>query len=136
MSREGNGKRGRPVDYTLINPKFWPKMQESEKTDACNSNNDTTEHSAPNKPDDIKLLMNHDLLKKAIDKWGYDRQMYKAIEECAELIKAICKYDVENVLEECADVLIMCEQIKIMFGAEKVEEMIEYKLKRLEVRLK
>ena len=78
---------------------------------------------------------NHDVLKRAIDKWGHCKQMNKAVEECAELIKAICKYDIANIIEETADVLIMCEQIKMIVGEDKVNKMIENKLKRLVRRL-
>jgi phosphoribosyl-ATP pyrophosphohydrolase len=74
-------------------------------------------------------------LQQAINKWGEECQYQKAIEECAELIKAICKRDKLNIIEECADVLIMAEQIKMMIGREDVDKIINYKLKRLKGRI-
>ena len=59
-----------------------------------------------------------------------------AIEECAELIKALLKArrrsgSIEDIIDEIADVTIMCEQLKIMFGCEKeVAERIDYKINR------
>lgn len=51
-----------------------------------------------------------------IDYYGEDKQKTKAIEEMSELIKAICKNDVENIEEEIADVSIMLSQLQIMYG--------------------
>lgn len=61
------------------------------------------------------------VLKQAIDTYGKDAQLDMVIEECSELIKAICKYKRNNVneyfvevLEEAADVRIMLEQIQLL----------------------
>jgi len=62
--------------------------------------------------------------KEAIDKWGKDKQLDMAIEELSELMKAIVKYRRHNwnsvwrikVLEEVADVELMCEQIVMLLG--------------------
>lgn len=77
----------------------------------------------------------------------YQREM--AIEECSELIKALCKYDRYfadeemdkrilrlNIIEEMADVEIMLEQLKLMFDFNNdFEKAKESKLKRLARRL-
>ena len=64
----------------------------------------------------------------------------KAIEEMAELIDALAKYKLthakSNVCSEIADVQIMMRQLSIIFGEDKVVAVIEYKLKRLETRIK
>lgn len=86
-----------------------------------------------------------DLLTRAIRTYGEPAQIDMAIEEMAELTKALCKARraqagaeavaaVENVVEEMADVQIMLDQLRIIFhnSAELVEE---EKLKRLERRL-
>lgn len=78
----------------------------------------------------------------AVNKFG-KKQAYKAIEEMAELTKAILKYEGtgnkaltesyhENIKEELADVQIMIDQLKILYGYDKQIELnkIEY-LKRL-----
>jgi vacuolar-type H+-ATPase subunit D/Vma8 len=59
-------------------------------------------------------------LTKIIDVYGSDHQQDKAIEECSELIQAICKYKecldyLENIIDEIADVEIMLNQLKIIF---------------------
>ena len=83
----------------------------------------------------------------AIKTFGVDLQLAVAIEEMAELTKAIVKIRRvaddygktqaarENLLEEIADVDIMIEQMKIMWGPKRVEEYRRKKLERLERRL-
>lgn len=67
------------------------------------------------------------LLKKAIDTWGEDAQILMMIEEMSELTKALCKlYRAKgeqetdtakrSISEEMADVQIMLDQMKIIFG--------------------
>lgn len=61
-----------------------------------------------------------------------------AIEECSELIKAICKNrrnpsdeTRKGIIDEIADVEIMLEQLKIIHSCSKdVEERINYKIER------
>lgn len=55
-------------------------------------------------------------LETIIDYYGRDKQKTKVIEELSELIKAICKNDVENIKEEIADVSIMLSQLQIIYG--------------------
>lgn len=78
----------------------------------------------------------------AIQHYGRDSQMDKAIEEMSELTKAICDFKREetvqntvNVIEETADVWIMVAQMMIIFGAGEVDNMIEVKLTRLKERI-
>ncbi len=87
------------------------------------------------------------VLQKAIDTYGMYAQLDMCIEEMSELTKAICKYKrlgasnpnivpvIENLEEETADVLIMIEQIKMMFDSHNIEQQTEYKIKRLAERL-
>ena len=71
-----------------------------------------------------------------IEHYGVDIQKDIAIEECSELIKAICKYKrtldhVEDIVDEIADVEIMLNQLKIIFDCfGGVEERIDFKIKR------
>ena len=56
-------------------------------------------------------------LKLAITTFGDEAQENVAVEECAELIKAICNKHrgrPHNIAEEIADVEIMLEQLKII----------------------
>lgn len=90
----------------------------------------------------------NDILNKAIETYGEHSQIDKAIEEMAELTKALlklryCEKDFERqivqdaVSEEMADVEIMLTQLHMVFGnTKKVEEYQIKKIKRLERRLK
>lgn len=67
--------------------------------------------------------------------YGKDEQARVCAEECAELISALSKYhrgrcDEDAVVEEIADVQIMCAQMAECFGYEKVRYAIAYKLAR------
>ena len=67
-------------------------------------------------------------------------QTFMVVEECSELIDAICKFrrgrvGNNEIITEIADVMIMCEQLSYYFGKEKVELEKERKLERLKERL-
>lgn len=77
------------------------------------------------------------ILLKAIRTFGKESQCRMMIEEMSELTKALCKLPrdgpVENVLEEMADVQIMLDQMKLLFG--DTAEMEAVKLGRLARRI-
>jgi len=81
--------------------------------------------------------------KKAIDKWGMTSQYDQLIEEMAELTLALCKLKraenniaqkkqgvIENVIEEMADVKMCLEEMEYVLGEEKVDTMLETKMKK------
>lgn len=85
------------------------------------------------------------LLDRAITTYGAPAQMDMAVEEMAELTKALCKVKratpgatttaaVSNVIEEIADVQIMLDQLRLIF-ARSTDEVEEDKLRRLLGRL-
>jgi NTP pyrophosphatase (non-canonical NTP hydrolase) len=84
-----------------------------------------------------------DIFLKAIHTWGGNAQEMMAIEECSELIKAICKFnrkpttgkEFTDLIDEIADVTIMMRQMAIIVGPERVEERIKFKIERLKKRL-
>ncbi len=83
------------------------------------------------------------ICKTAAEHWGIDAQITMMVEEAAELIKALCKYERDKdksipdyVLEEIADVEIMLQQMRYIFGGKTVDEFIDVKLKRLRRRLR
>lgn len=92
-------------------------------------------------PDDERIM------QQAIKTYGVQAQCDVAVEEMAELTKAIMKLRrvaddygktqvaLENLLEEIADVDIMIDQLKIMWGPKQVEEYRRKKLERLERRM-
>ena len=74
--------------------------------------------------------------EEAVKKFGADKQKDKCIEECAELIDALIKHrngrcSDDDVITEIADVAIMVEQMTMIYGREKVNEQIRFKLRRL-----
>jgi hypothetical protein len=84
------------------------------------------------------------LLKQAVEHWGQGAQVDMMIEEMSELTKALCKTRrahsaeamakaVANVLEEMADVQIVLDQMKLIFGSPA--EIETRKLERLAERL-
>lgn len=92
-----------------------------------------------------------DVLQWAIEKYGDEKQIDVAIEEMAELIKALLKhrrasYNPEakdcailqdNIAEEMADVYIMLAQLIMIFrNSNQVQRYIQAKIDRLEKRLK
>ncbi len=83
-------------------------------------------------------MQDYDVLQAAVDHYGPERQVDKAIEEMSELTKALLKlryrkdeHTTEDVLEEMADVEIMLDQLKLIFGYktlyrdEKVYRLVE-----------
>ncbi len=81
-----------------------------------------------------------ELYQKALDTWGIDNQVGMIIEQCAELIHAIKKWERgrashEDVISELADVEIMLEQARLIFDADSIDEVKQGKLKRLQYRL-
>jgi len=79
--------------------------------------------------------------KKAIETFGIEPQRKTAIEEMAELINAMMKYDrgrnsKDDIIEEIADVTIMMQQLAIIYGQEEVQQQIDFKTNRLANKLK
>lgn len=89
-------------------------------------------------------LLNNKTLILAVEKWGKDSQVDMSVEEMSELIKALLKERrndggadksarLGHIAEEMADVFIMLNQLIIIFNNKnKVQECIEYKIRRLE----
>ena len=82
-----------------------------------------------------------ELYKELIAKYGI-LQLAVAVEELSELQKELCKSlrdktNVDNIVEEIADVTIMLEQLKIYFkiSDSDLNSVIDYKIKRTKERL-
>lgn len=82
-----------------------------------------------------------EICQLALQQYGQHGQLDKTIEECAELTVAIQHYKSgrhltpEAIVEETADVIIMCEQLRMLFGTDAIDAAIDRKLGRLAVRL-
>lgn len=88
--------------------------------------------------------MNHDINKKAVQRYGMPIQSTIAMEECAELIQAISKMkrdasyqNYDHLVEEMADVYIILDQLQYMFNVKQddLENMIGFKQNRTFVRM-
>jgi NTP pyrophosphatase (non-canonical NTP hydrolase) len=82
------------------------------------------------------------ILQQALNTYGIDKQLDIAIEEMAELTKAIIKHrryasreTYENLCEETADVAIMIEQIFLSTRCDDVAKYATAKIARLKQRL-
>ena len=82
------------------------------------------------------------IFAKTIVKNGIKLQSVIAMEECSELTKDISKFIrgkgiKDNLVEEMADVLIVIEQLKMMYAISPQElgEMVDKKVNRLKERL-
>ena len=89
-----------------------------------------------------EMELEEDVIRKAIDTYGQEAQLWMVIEEMSELEKEICKYKrgKDNFLEiadEMADVYIMLEQLKRICGVPQdlVQRRIDFKFDRLRKRL-
>ena len=90
----------------------------------------------------MKQCFDKKLLKKAIDVWGKHAQLLTLLEEMSELQKEILKNinrgkeNLNELIDETADVEIMLEQLKYIFDIEQaVEERIPVKLEKVRRRL-
>ena len=84
----------------------------------------------------------NDVMTKAIKRYGSKAQLDKAIEEAGELIVAIAHYRCDkatdfDVLDECADNIVMAHQVATILGytEDELEKMIAQKLDRLHERM-
>ena len=73
---------------------------------------------------------------KAINTFGANQQIIKAMEELGELSTALARYftkgeDYQNIYEEIADVEIMCSQLRLIFDNYVIDHYKEMKLNRL-----
>lgn len=82
-----------------------------------------------------------DIYRLAIDTYGSEDQILMMFEEMSELQKELCKYhrgknNMSEIAEEIADVLIMAEQMAVLFGRwQDVMEFKDRKIRRLKKRL-
>lgn len=82
------------------------------------------------------------IYQRALNLWGEQAQLNMAIQECAELIVALTNINrnrgldkIHNVVDEIADVIIMMEQMRLVYGDELVDAAIRKKLARLKERI-
>ncbi len=90
---------------------------------------------------ELRADADRETLRDAIARYGRDAQHRMAIEECGELIVALChisrdRIPVSELAEEIADVQIMLEQLQIMYDCHgQVGAQWRQKIARLRCRL-
>ena len=80
------------------------------------------------------------VLQEAIYAWGPDFQMDMAVEEVGEFLVALQHWkrgrvEKDAVCEEIADVLIVMQEMALVFGAETVDTFKRQKMERLRRRI-
>ena len=81
------------------------------------------------------------IYQAALRKWGVDLQTMMAVEEMSELTKEICKIkrgkiDLDAMADEIADVTIMLEQLREIYGLnDAVCDHMDAKILRLQSRV-
>lgn len=87
-----------------------------------------------------KKRITHEILHKAITKWGREHQIMKIQEEALELALVINQLNCDtkdpeqmefNLYDELADMKIMLMQADILFDANRINERVLYKLNKL-----
>ena len=89
--------------------------------------------------------MTPELIDQVTFYFGEKNQLIKAIEELSELQKELCKVvltpnltisPTDEVIDELADVEIMCAQLRHIFGiSDQVDKRKEFKIERLKQRI-
>ena len=89
--------------------------------------------------------MTPELIDQITFYFGEKNQLIKAIEEMSELQKELCKVvltpnltikPTDEIIDELADVEIMCAQLRHIFGiSEQVDERKIFKIERLKKRI-
>ena len=83
------------------------------------------------------------IMQDAVKIYGQDAQMQMLVEECAEVIQAVCKYNrkdkdeeaEKHLCEEVADAMIMLTQAQMMLDEKLIAAIAEKKIERLKTRL-
>lgn len=87
--------------------------------------------------------MNKKILHKIINHFGKENQINKIQEEALELALALNQVkchtkDIEemraNIYGELADMKIMMAQAEILFNADRINELVKFKLERMQTR--
>jgi hypothetical protein len=94
--------------------------------------------------DELTLPETPAILEKALIRYGHDAQILQCVEELNELAVELMHYrkqppsmDYSHIqIDEIADVLICAMSMRHIFGASRVDALIQQKLRRLEERMK
>lgn len=127
--KKGLETYGTTMDRTDLTASEWDQHLYEELLDAVL-------YLKKGKEMDENLVM-RSITSAAVEHFGHNNQIIKAIEEMSELIKELSKEiirkgDEDNIREEIADVQIMIDQMVYLFDVqEKIAEIRKAKLNRL-----
>ena len=99
-----------------------------------------TIHASP-PPAQVVKINELDVCRQAINKHGISRQLAKAAEEFSEAAAAISRFlagegEYTEIIGEVADVEVMCVQMRLIYGADAIDQVRAEKVARLHERLK
>lgn len=117
------------IELTQINPKYTAEHVKTYLTEDLSKDFDDVHVT-------VKDFVLDDIYTEAVNTFGVRNQVSKAVEELMELGHALVRtlqHEPSNVLEEMADVEIMLEQLKRIYG--DTEKMKDMKLFRLQSRI-
>ena len=82
----------------------------------------------------------HKIYETAIVKWGEHAQKMMAVGECGEFLSEIGREvqgrsSPEKMIDEIADVMIMMNQMAMLYGENEVKERIKVKIDRVKTKL-
>lgn len=88
----------------------------------------------------VEIIREDVICHTALEHYGVHSQIVKCMEECGELIQALARKmrgeeNIENVVEELADVEIMLMQMRMVFGRHEAHRVRTQKLARLKMRM-
>jgi hypothetical protein len=117
------------IELTQLNPKYTAEHVKTYLTEDLSKDFDDVHVT-------VKDFVLDDIYTDAVNTFGVRNQVSKAVEELMELGHALVRtlqHEPSNVLEEMADVEIMLEQLKRIFG--DTEQMKDMKLFRLQSKI-
>jgi len=146
-ARRGNNNRARgkksPAPKTgaekLICNETGPKVTQENSNVTFEPAADTIHASPP--PAQVVKINELDVCRQAINKHGISRQLAKAAEEFSEAAAAISRFlagegEYTEIIGEVADVEVMCVQMRLIYGADAIDQVRAEKVARLHGRLR
>ena len=99
-----------------------------------------TIHACP-PPTQVVKINELDVCRRVINQHGISRQLAKAAEEFSEAAAAISRFlagegECAEIVGEVADVEVMCVQMRLIYGADAIDQVRAEKIARLHGRLK
>ena len=99
-----------------------------------------TIHASP-PPTQVVEINELDVCRRVINQHGISRQLAKAAEEFSEAAAAISRFlagegEYAEIVGEVADVEVMCVQMRLIYGADAIDQVRAEKVARLHGRLK